>query len=145
MEFNFNNLRNAYENGESLGEWKNLRVFACPKHKLLGFGNGAFYIVYDDNNAIVGQNRGQWYKFGNVSVEGRVTEHSKQIYMLPAYEVAKAAEEMPHAVCGKTAAACDGTVEVVADVNINLDIENMLKAARTMTVSSLLEGFNYGL
>ena len=35
--------------------------------------------------------------------------------------------------------------EVIADVKIGIDVDKVLKAARELTVDSLLEGFNYGL
>ena len=34
---------------------------------------------------------------------------------------------------------------VIADVKLEIDVDEVLQAARTMTVDSLLEGFNYGL
>jgi hypothetical protein len=54
-------------------------------------------------------------------------------------------------VCGKSDNECDGTAaaaayeEVVGDVKVGLDIDALLSSVRTMTIDSLLEGFNYGL
>ena len=146
MEFNFINLKKSYINAESLGKWKGYNVFACPLDKVKDFGNGAVFIVYDDNNALVRKNdNAGWFKYGNVSENGRVEEHDPVRY--EAYEKMSRYEGLTHAVCGKPAETCDGTMATatMGDVNLGIDVENVLKAAREMSVSSLLEGFNYGL
>lgn len=152
MKFSYNNLRAADKTGERVGNWKGRPVFASMKMDLGSRGTGAFFIVYDDDNVIVKKDDyDTWWVFGQVSEEGSVDECDKRrynpfanAYCTPAYEAAAA-----HAVCGKNSAECDGTAalpdEVVADVKIGIDVDATLKAAREMTVESLLEGFNYGL
>lgn len=157
MKFSYNNLRAADRTGERVGNWKGRPVFASMKMDLGNRGTGAFFIVYDDDNVIVKKDDyDSWWVFGQVSEEGSVDECDKRRYNVYAtaycatgVEAAHAVATAAHAVCGKNSAECDGTAalpdEVVADVKIGIDVDATLKAAREMTVDSLLEGFNYGL
>ena len=153
MKFSYNNLRIADKSGERVGNWKGRPVFASMKMDLGSRGTGAFFIVYDDNNVIVKKDDyDTWWTFGQVSEEGTVDECDKRRYNPFATAYYTAAEATTaHAVCGKSDADCNGTAaaaadeEVVGDVKLGLDVDGVLKAAREMTVDSLLEGFNYGL
>ena len=157
MKFSYNNLRAADKTGERVGNWKGRPVFASMKMDLGSRGTGAFFIVYDDDNVIVKKDDyDSWWVFGQVSEEGSVDECDKRrynpfanAYCATGVEAAAAVATAAHAVCGKNSAECDGTAalpdEVVADVKIGIDVDATLKAAREMTVDSLLEGFNYGL
>ena len=107
-------------------------------------GNGAFFIVYDDDNLIVKRDNGVWYCYGQVNVTGHVEECDKRrynVYVEPVTYEATAA----HAVCEKDADSTAAPEEVTGDVKVGLDIDALLSSVRTMTVDSLLEGFNYGL
>ena len=153
MKFSYNNLRAADRTGERVGNWKGRPVFASMKMDLGSRGTGAFFIVYDDDNVIVKKDDyDSWWVFGQVSEEGSVDECDKRRYnpFANAYCATRVeAAAAAHAVCGKSDAECNGTgadyEEVVADVKIGIDVDATLKAAREMTVDSLLEGFNYGL
>ena len=131
------------------------------KNELKELGGGAIFIVYDDKNALVRKISDTWRIFGHVSENGHVTElNSPLIYTIreqqmnyyhdtkayeptaPAYNTAA---EAAANVCGKNE-ACEAAHEVaVGDVKLGIDVDKVLKAAREMTVDSLLEGFNYGL
>ena len=160
MKFTYSALRSAAYNGDRVGNWKGYPVFACERENLDRKSEGAYFIVYDNDNYIVRRIGNQWYSYGQVSESGNVTEWDykkkyvthqdyepvKYCYDTQTYEPAAAA----HAVCGKSADECDGTAaaapdEVVGDVKVGLDIDALLSSVRTMTVDSLLEGFNYGL
>ena len=148
MKFSYDNLRMMEKTGDRVGNWKGYPVFAVREMNLDNKSGGAFFIVYDDDNVIVKRDNGAWYCYGQVSVEGQVEECSKRRYK--AYAQADTYEVAAHAVCGKDASECDGTAaaacdEVVGDVKVGLDIDALLSSVRTMTVNSLLEGFNYGL
>ena len=150
MKFSYQNLKTASYNGDRVGNWKGYPVFSSHKVGLDTKGDGAFFIVYDDDNLIVKRDNGTWYCYGQVSAEGQVTECDKRRYQVYAEPMTYREAVAAHAVCGKNASECDGTAaaahdEVVGDVKLGLDIDAMLQAARTMTVDSLLEGFNYGL
>jgi hypothetical protein len=158
MKFSYDNLRMAELNGDRIGGWKGLSVFAVSKHNLSGKASGAYFVVYNDDNIIVRKNSdGHWYSFGKCSRDGQVVEWDKKRYnpFANAYcatGVEAAAAAATHAVCGKTEEECDGRAAAVAadgdligDVKLGIDVETMLKSAREMTIDSLLEGFNYGL
>ena len=150
MKFSYQNLKTASYNGDRVGNWKGYPVFSSHKVGLDTKGDGAFFIVYDDDNLIVKRDNGTWYCYGQVSAEGQVTECDKRRYHVYAEPMTYREAVAAHAVCGKSADECDGTAAaaddaVVGDVKLGLDIDAMLQAARTMTVDSLLEGFNYGL
>ena len=153
MKFSYDNLRMMEQCGDRVGNWKGFPVFAVREMNLDDKSGGAFFIVYDDDNVIVKRDNGAWYCYGQVSAEGQVEECSKRRYSAYAKPVTydAAVATAAHAVCGKSADECDGTAavdaddEVVGDVKLGLDIDAMLQAARTMTVDSLLEGFDYGL
>lgn len=150
MKFSYQNLKMAELGGDRIGNWKGFPVFASKRMLVDDKAGGAFFIVYDDDNLIVKRDNGVWYCYGQVNTEGQVEECGKRrynVYVEPVeYETAVA-----HAVCGKDASECDGTAaaaaddEVVGDVKVGLDIDALLSSVRTMTVDSLLEGFNYGL
>jgi hypothetical protein len=146
MKFSYQSLRSAELTGDRVGNWKGFPVFASRRVILDDKAGGAFFIVYDDDNVIVKRDNGVWYCYGQVSAEGQVEECGKRRYNVYAEPVTYEA----HAVCGKDPDECDGTAatthdEVVGDVKMGLDIDALLSSARTMTVDSLLEGFDYGL
>lgn len=143
MEFTYQNLEMISKKGTSIGKWKGKNVFTCSESELKNMGSGAYYIVYDDNNTLVGKIGDRWYKFGNVNSEGTVHEcdacRYTYHYDTQAYEPAAKApqeKEVPQEAARE---------EVIGDVQMGLDVEETLKRARTITVESLLEGFNYGL
>lgn len=143
MEFTYNSLKEAAYEGLKLGNWNGKAVFTCSKKELEDRGNGAYYIIYDDNNSLVSKSGYSWTKYGEVDRAGTVHECKLQTYRLPMEQ------QEYHAVCKKPESECNGTVEVLAavigDVKLGIDVDETLRAARTMTVENLLEGFNYGL
>lgn len=149
MSFSYSALRAAEKSGDRVGHWKGFPVFSCSEGNLHRKSEGAYFIVYDDENAIVRKQDGEWYQWGKVSESGTVNEFDKR-KRYGYYESPKPVAEF-HPVCGKTADKCDGTAavaahdEVVGDVKLGIDVDATLRAAREMTVDSLLEGFNYGL
>ena len=95
--------------------------------------------------------------FGNVDKNGNVTEFTAKRYLLH-YEARKEeVKEIPRAETPKehtaVAAGDDASVSsettstsgVMADVQLEILVEDTLKGARQMSIDSLLEGFNYGL
>jgi hypothetical protein len=80
VAFDFNSLRAAWRSDEVLGKWNGVPVYACPKNQLRNVSQQYFYIVFDDNNALV---RGE-YRYGTVSSTGNVTElSSPKPYVYP--------------------------------------------------------------
>jgi hypothetical protein len=149
MEFSYSNLRSMAISGEQVGRWSGSFVFACSKTDLKNKGTGAFFILYDDNNILVKKKSDEkWYMYGTISKNGSVNEF-ENLEVYRDFNSKSETEKETHAVCGKNEAECNGEMEieneVIGDVKLGIDVDKMLEAARTMTVNSLLEGFNYGL
>ena len=137
MGFSYYELKVAAAEGIDVGRWKGKTVFTCSKNELKNKGSGAFFILYDDDNLIVSNKQDKWYKYCKVLETGNVTEFDRpSLY----YEIKAEVVEKWHAEEPKREEE-----PVVADVKLGLDVDGTLKAAREMTVASLLEGFNYGL
>ena len=150
MVFSYNNLMSAARSGQRLGKWKDLPVFSCDRMGLAQKGNGAYYVVYDDDNAFVKKSGSMWFRFGYLDKEGSVHEDTKREYFpirterdkeVFYYNEKKATVEF--APVPQTSASTSGTT--TADVKLEIDVEGTLKKAREMTIEDLLAGFNYGL
>ena len=138
MNFDYKTLRQYAAQGQNLGMWNGKKVYAASEADLDNLGSGVFYIVYDDDNKIVNREGNKWFMHGFVSAEGTVNETRVRPYK--AIEPKKKEEEAtPHTT------GYDVEERPIGDVKMGLDVEATLKAAREMTVDSLLEGFNYGL
>lgn len=151
MEFSYQNLKTAAIHGDRIGSWKGYKVFTCSRKDLDNKAGDVFYILYDDDNRIVCRNsQGEWREYGTVSEEGNVNEYSYS----RAYGVA---EEKPAAKKKKEEKKKEEKKPVVKeeepecvkvvdrDYLLDKGVEDTLAAARTMSIDSLLEGFNYGL
>ena len=137
MTFDYNTLKRAARDGSRLGNWNGKGVFAASAAKLDDLGSGAYYILYDDENKIVGRYRDHWKSYGEVSESGSVTEYNTpRNYNVGYYEAPKTESESNYT---------PGYDHPVGDVKMEIDVEATLQAARTMTVEDLLAGFDYGL
>lgn len=146
MVFDYNNLKQAAKEGSKLGKWKDLPVFSCDRRSLSHKGNGAYYIVYDDDNALVKKIADVWSRYGYVDQDGMVHEESSSTYVLnPKPQIPKPQTTTYSVTPSPGKAETKKRDEVVADVRIDLDVEATLRRARQMTVEDLLGGFNYGL
>ena len=134
MEFTYSSLKAFEKTGGSLGKWSGLPVFAASKYDLKDKGNGVYYILYDDSNIIVKRIDDVFYAYGTVDRMGSVDEWgSKEAYL----DLSEKKE--------KTVPAAPAVAPVVGDVKLEIDVDDVLKNAREMSIDSLLEGFNYGL
>ena len=143
MEFSYRNLEKSSRGGDRVGAWKGYKVFAASKNELNNLGNGAYYILYDDNNRIVRKgNNDNWYCYGTVDVNGNVNEFEMRApYCVKPQEVAVA-----HSVDkGGSAASKTEVAAVDVDFMLSKAVEDMLASARTASIDVLLDGFNYGL
>lgn len=144
MVFSYNNLMSAAKSGQRLGKWKDLPVFSCDRQGLSQKGNGAYYVVYDDDNAFVKKSGSMWFRFGYLDKEGSVHEDTKREYFPIRTERDKEVNEKKAEV-QYVPTAHTSTPGPVADVKVEIDVEGTLKKAREMTIEDLLAGFNYGL
>lgn len=136
MEYTYGNLKAFEKTGYSLGKWSGLPVFPASKYDLKNKGNGVYYIIYDDANVIVKRIDDVFYAYGTVDRVGSVDEWgSREAYL----DLSEKKEKE------KTVPAAPATEPVVGDVKLGIDVDDVLKNAREMSIDSLLEGFNYGL
>lgn len=141
MVFSYNNLMSAAKSGQRLGKWKDLPVFSCDRMGLAQKGNGAYYVVYDDDNAFVKKSGSMWFRFGYLDKEGSVHEDTKREY----FPIRTERDNEKKAEVQYVPTAHTSTPGPVADVKVEIDVEGTLKKAREMTIEDLLAGFNYGL
>ena len=136
--FTYDNLRHAWAMNEKIGNWKGKPVYATAKKDIGECVNGVYYIVFDDENTIVGINReNRLMQYGTINVKGEVDEFQFAATYVKEMPQSKKREEP-----SETTAAEE---EIVGDVRLGELVAQTLKTARDMTVDSLLEGFNYGL
>ena len=145
MCFDFITLEKYEKRGEKLGIWRGLPVFALSRHHLKEKGNGAYYILYDVNNVLVRYHEGEYKIYGIVDEYGSVNEYAyTERYYAPTAAAAKA-EPATSATEVYYTPGYDVAATVVADVITAANVDEVLANARTLTVESLLEGFNYGI
>ena len=138
MNFDYYTLKKLAKEGSRIGNWNGKAVFAASASNLENLGGGAFYVLYDDDNKIVGRDGKHFYSYGTVSESGSVSEYnSRRRYnaVCEAYHD----HNVPAAVT--YAPGYDVSERPVGDVKAEIDVEAVLKSAREMTVESLLDGF----
>ena len=154
MTFDYNTLKKAAANGGKIGNWKGLPVFSVSRDMLRNRGNGAYYVIYDEDNAFVKKEGAMWFRYGYLDKEGSVHEQTKREYFstpsrkeepkVAKYDAVKA--EFTYMPAAPTTSCAPGTsMTTTADVRVEIDVEATLKKAREMTIEDLLKGFDYGL
>ena len=73
MAYDYTTLKLAAQRDEPLGKWNGVPVYAIAKEELYESNRAWYYIVYNDNNALVRDG----YRLGTVSPQGNVTELTK--------------------------------------------------------------------
>lgn len=159
MTFDYNTLKKMARSGDRLGNWNSKPVFSCSTSELNNKGNGAYYILYDDDNKIVGKDGKFYYSYGTVTEQGSVSEYSsRRRYNVGSVGVAhdgdyKINAAMKSAAMPQSEPVPAATVAVtyvpgyavderpVGDVKATIDVEATLKKAREMTIDDLLDGF----
>lgn len=164
MTFDYITLKEAARDGIRLGNWKGKAVFAASYNDLKNRGNGAYYILYDDDNTIVTKTNQGWMSFGEVAKEGSVIEYDyARNYHSPAQmtEARKtstsgvrynsvpvpqvAVKVSEHTAEASYSPGYDRAERPVGDVKTEINVEKTLKMAREMTIEGLLEGFLLGV
>ena len=160
--FSYEYLKMCADNGTKIGDWKDSAVYATSAKELPNKVHWVWHIIYDDNNKLVSWENGCWQVVGYVNKAGNVRECRREKYEFPV-EKANFQSKKDDSVMNlyensngkmkykpKNEYSNENTkneteTEVIADVYLGLMVDEMLSSARTMTVNSLLEGFNYGL
>lgn len=134
MGYSFNELQKAWLTDTRLGTWQGWPVFACTKQEALALTDkdNNFYIVFDDGNALVRQGK----RYGTVSEKGNVDE-----WRWPRqYADANASHKAEEPVVAEEADTAEAMAASQETQTGGIDVDDVLKTAREMTVESLLEG-----
>ena len=139
MQFTYTYLKQAEKNDVQLGNWNGHAVYAIHKADVAkkNYYDYNAYVIYDDNNLLFYDGK----IYGEVKPNGSVIECSPRKYPVATTTDNKKAftEEK------KTETYKDYKSETVGDVNLEIEVDNMLKNGRSTTINELLKGFNYGL
>jgi hypothetical protein len=139
MQFSYTYLKQAEQNDIQLGKWNGHVVYAISK-AAIERGDYYFedaYVIYDDDNLLFCDGK----VYGTVKPNGTVIECNPRKYIkevrresTPSFSNAVVAEQQQ-----------DYKSEVIGDVNLELEVDKMLKSGRGTSVEELLKGFDYGL
>lgn len=145
MQFTYTYLKNAANNNIMLGNWEGKRVYAISKHDLCDSAHDA-YVIYDDNNLLYYDGK----VYGQVSATGSIDLFKARSYSVrrtstPQVESFRSDESPAEPHPTTTTTKEETGPSVVGDVQLEIMVDDTLKAAREMSIDSLLEGFNYGL
>lgn len=144
--FTYSALNNAWFNDERIGRWKNSPVYAMKRSAMGDCVNGVYYVIFDDGNKLVKLNgSGEFILYGYITSSGHVEEYNYKMRYISPKEEREAAEERAATEAEREAAEAETYEEVVGDIRLGDLVAQTLETARTMTIDSLLEGFNYGL
>lgn len=150
MNFDYFTLKALANEGDRLGNWNGKPVFACSAGDIENKGTGAFYILYDDENKLVGKDGRYYYSYGTVSKEGSVNEYSTRRRYNTVCETqhdhgnnaTKPKKSAPAAATEVSyTPGYDASERPVGDVKAEIDVEATLKRAREMSIEDLLDGF----
>ena len=135
MTFTPTYLKAAEQSKTTLGTWKGYSVRAICKENIYGgnYRDDTAYIIYDDGNKIFIDG----VIYGVVCRDGNVDERKPYVYI-------KSIEEKPVFKPEKKEVV-EYKSETVGDVNLEIEVDNMLKKGRTLNIDDLLKGFDYGL
>lgn len=138
--FSERRLREADRKDEQIGHWSGYPVYAMSKHSLRQKAKiQNYYIVYDDDNALVGKNKyGDFHLCGIVGEDGDVRELSRKRYDLPAPLKEPEEINMKNRREYKFAAS-EKPVEVKRDA-VSIDVDIYLKDIMSVTVEDMLAG-----
>ena len=134
MQFTYTYLKNAYNNDVRLGHLQGFPVYAISKKAIYEgtYDSDSMYIIYDDENLLFRDGK----VYGTVSPSGNLTECYPRDYRTKGFkEEPKKEEKEPEPYKS----------EVIGDVNLELEVDKMLKSGRGTSIDELLKGFNYGL
>lgn len=147
--FTYSALNNAWFNDERIGRWKNSPVYAMKRSAMGDCVNGVYYVIFDDGNKLVKLNSsGEFIMHGYITESGHVEEYNYKMRYISPKEEREAAEERAATEAEREAKEEISEAiaeEIIGDVRLGDLVAQTLETARTMTIDSLLEGFEYGL
>lgn len=136
--FSERELREAEKNNKHIGNWNNCPVYAMSKNSLEHKAKpGYYYIVYDDNNALVNKNvNGNFYVKATVTESGNVHEFNERKYELPKPLNESKEINMENR---KEYAASDKLAALKRDA-VAIDVDAYLEEVKGITVDDMLVG-----
>ena len=144
--FTYSTLNNAWLNDERIGRWSGSPVYAVKRAAMEDCVNGVYYVIFDDGNKLVKLNSsGEFMLYGYITESGHVEEYNYKLRYISPKEEREEAEARTAMEAEREAAEEANYEEVIGDVRLGDLVAQTLEGARTMTIDSLLEGFNYGL
>lgn len=157
----YETLKRYADNESKIGDWKGKRVYVTSYEDLTYLNTEHCYIIYDDGNKLVQSKHDilgyYWIVVGYVYSNGNVKECMPFKYEIPnekmdsKTETKKSNEKVNLKNEMKTSnekmnSKNDFEIdEVIGDVRLGILVDETLKAARSMSIDSLLAGFDYGL
>ncbi len=145
--FTYSTLKNAWLNDERIGRWSGSPVYAMKRSSMEDCVNGVYYVIYDDGNKLIKLNSsGEFIVHGYITESGHVEEYNYKMRYISPKEEREAAEARAATEAEREAVeTAEAYEEVVGDVRLGDLVAQTLETVRTMTIDSLLAGFNYGL
>ena len=145
--FTYSALKNAWINDDRIGRWSGSPVYAVERAAMGDeCVNGVYYVIFDDGNKLVKLNSsGEFILYGYITESGHVEEYNYKMRYISPKEEREAAAATEAEREASVAPATEEYEEVVGDIKLSDLVAQTLETARTMTIDSLLEGFNYGL
>lgn len=141
MQFTYTYLKQAEKNDIQLGNWNGHSVYAIHKAAIAerDYYTNVAYVIYDDNNLLFCDGK----IYGEVKPNGSVVECSPRKY--PVADCKSTTTVFTEEKKTETETYKDYKSETVGDVNLEIEVDNMLKCGRSTTIDELLKGFEYGL
>ena len=141
MQFTYTYLKQAEKNDVQLGNWNGHAVYAIHKGAIAegNYYSNDVYVIYDDNNLLFWNGK----IYGEVKPSGSVVECTPRKY--PVATTTDNKKAFTEEKKTETETYKDYKSETVGDVNLEIEVDNMLKNGRSTTINELLKGFDYGL
>lgn len=137
--FGYSSMKAAMQSNRRVGNWKDTPVFACTKSKLPEMRDDVFYIVFDDENALVRDGK----KYGRVTPQGDVREFSSPVDYDGFKRQKLQSPQVSYPIPPKATAAV-GELEMNL-AQIEKDIQSTLNGIKMDDIFKELEKFDFGI
>lgn len=137
--FGYSSMKAAMQSNRRVGNWKDTPVFACTKSKLPEMRDDVFYIVFDDENALVRDGK----KYGRVTPQGDVREFNSPVDYDGFKRQKPQSPQVSYPIPPKATAAV-GELEMNL-AQIEKDIQATLNGIKMDDIFKELEKFDFGI
>ena len=141
--FGYTSMKAAMQSNKRVGNWKDTPVYACTYDKLPAMQDGVFYVIFDDENALVKDGK----KYGRVTTDGSVHELGTPVAYKGFKRKEKPKEEikwksMEPDVVPAAATASLGDLDLSL-AQIEKDIQDTLNGVMNKNIFAELDKFKY--